>query len=299
MTHKTVSQFSQPSVLVRCHNRNAENPLWHPQHKCIYWSDIPEGKLFRFFPNKDQHECVHSGEPIGGFTIQSDGSLLLFRTKGTVEIWQEEKIATVISEIPEAIETRFNDVIADPKGRVFAGTMGAGGVDGNLYRIDLDGSYQRVVEGLVIPNGMAFSDDYRTFYMTESHKRVIYKFDYDVESGRLSNQKVHIQVPENEGIPDGMTIDAEKYLWSARWDGSAVYRYDPEGKEIMKIELPVARVSSITFGGEGYRQIFISSAKLDDAPETKNMKQEDMAGNIFSLDSTVSGRPELLSKVLI
>ena len=277
MSSTNVSQFRNPSVLVRCNNINAENPLWHPQLECLYWSDIPAGKLFRYFTGAE-YECVHSGEPIGGFTIQADGSLLLFRTRGTVEIWREEETITVIDEIPEAIETRFNDVIADPKGRVFAGTMAAGGVNGKLYRINLDGSYEAVVTDLIIPNGMGFSNDYSIFYMTDSFRRSIYKFDYDIESGEISNQTTHIEVPRDVGVPDGMTIDSEGFLWSARWDGYAVYQYDSAGREIAKIELPVKRASSVTFGGKGYDLMFISSAREDTSSETKNAEREPLAG---------------------
>ena len=292
--------MSKPAVLIDCNDHNAENPLWHPQHKCLYWSDIPEGRLFRYYPGDKGFEQIYSGEPVGGFTIQADGALLLFKTEGTVEIWEdgvdgEAKTTTVIASIPEAKGTRFNDAIADRKGRVFSGIMATDDVPGRLYRIELDGSYQSVVEDLLVPNGMAFDADYTHFYLTDSDSRTIYRFDYDEESGELSNQQVHIETPEGEGVPDGMTIDAEGYFWSARWDGSGVYRYSSNGKYHSKIALPVEKVSCVTFGGDSYDDVFISTARGDNAPDPGESNYNAAAGDIFHMKAEVKGRPERLS----
>lgn len=256
------------------------------------------GRLFRHFIGHKEREYIHSGEPVGGFTIQSDGGLLLFRTNGTVEIWKEGKITAVIDEIPAARGTRFNDAIADPKGRVFSGIMATDNIKGRLYRIDTDGSYTAVVEDMLTPNGMAFSADYTTFYLTDSDRRAIYKFDYNEDSGALSNQALHIKTPDDEGVPDGMTIDSEGFIWSARWNGSGVYRYDPDGEAVMKIELPVEKVSCVTFGGDQLTRMIISSARGDDPPEPGEPGLG-QAGDIFHLESPVKGRPEMLSKILL
>ena len=296
------SQFGKPAVLIDCNDHNAENPLWHPQHKCLYWSDIPEGRLFRYYPGDRTFEHIYSGEPVGGFTIQADGSLLLFKTEGTVEIWEESikgkaKITPVISNVPEAKGTRFNDAIADPKGRAFSGIMATDDVLGRLYRFDLDGSYEPVVEDLLVPNGMAFDADYTHFYLTDSDNRTIHCFDYDVESGALSNQRVHVETPEDEGVPDGMTMDAEGHIWSARWNGSGVHRYHPDGKLVAKVDLPVEKVSCVTFSGDDYDLMFISSARGDDAPEPGEADYNSQAGDIFWMKSAVKGRPENLSRI--
>lgn len=292
---------NRPLILVDFHGHNAENPLWHPHHQYLYWTDIPTGRMFRYYPHTDTYEQIYSGEPVGGFTIQEDGSLLLFKTKGTVEIWNDGKITTVIPFIPEAIETRFNDAIADPEGRVYSGIMATENTEGKLYRIDPDGSYRVVVEDLLVPNGMGFGADYKYFYLTDSDRRTIYRFDYDRETGNLSHQQVHIVTPEAEGIPDGMTVDSEGYIWSARWDGSHVYRYNPDGKEVMRIELPPSKISCVTFGGENYDRLFISSARGDDRCDsvTEKWTDRDPAGDLFHLQTGIKGRPELLSRIYL
>jgi len=291
---------SHPSVLVNCHHQNAENPLWHPEHQALYWTDIPTGRLFRYHPKVETYEQIYQGEPVGGFTIQADGTLLLFKSKGTVEIWDEGNITTVISGIEEAKNTRFNDAIADPEGRVFSGTMATKKADGKLYRLDTDGSIHVVAEDFLIPNGMGFSADYQHLYLTDSDRRTIYRFDYDRDSGTVTNQQPYIVTPEDEGVPDGMTIDTEGYFWSARWNGHHVYRYDPEGQEVQRIPIPVAKVSCVTFGGQDYKQLFVSTARGKSKPASPEHEGfDDFAGNIFHLQVGATGRPELRSQIHI
>ncbi|MHC4399621.1 MAG: SMP-30/gluconolactonase/LRE family protein, partial [Planctomycetota bacterium] len=111
-------------IVVRSQCVLGEAPLWHPAEKRLYWADIDRGRLHRFDPATGEHKIVLEGRPIGGLTCQADGSLLLFRDRGTVEIFRDgEIVRTVLPKIPDEATSRFNDVIADPRGRVFCGTM--------------------------------------------------------------------------------------------------------------------------------------------------------------------------------
>ena len=291
----------RPQILVNCNNSNAENPLWHPQHQYLYWTDIPCGAISRYYPQTNTYERIYSGQPVGGFTIQTDGSLLLFKTAGTVEIWNAGKITTVIDSIPEAKDTRFNDAIADPEGRVYSGIIATENTDGKLYRVELDGSYDVVVDDLLLPNGMGFDRDYTCLYLTDSEGHTIYRFDYDRTTGNLSNRRVFIEIPENEGVPDGLTVDSQGYIWSARWDGGHLYRYSPDGKEVMRIPFPTSKVSCVTFGGENYDRMFISTARDGNKCVSVRDKwsQDNPAGDIFHLQTGVRGRPELLSRICL
>lgn len=297
MTIKTHS----PQILIDCNGSNAENPLWHPYHQYLYWTDIPCGEMFRYYPQTNTYERIYSGEPVGGFTIQEDGSLLLFKTKGTVQIWNEGEITTVIDSIPEAKDTRFNDAIADPEGRVYSGIMATENTEGKLYRINLDGSYDVVADDILLPNGMGFDRDYTHLYFTDSERRTIYRFNYDRATGNLSDRKASIEIPETGGFPDGMTIDSEDYIWSARWDNGHLYRYSPDGEEVMRIQLPTGKVSCVTFGGENYDMMFISTARDGNKCVSIQEKwlQNDSAGDIFYLQTGIKGRPELLSRICL
>lgn len=283
-----------PQILVDCYCQNAEGVLWHPVEQRLYWTDIPAGQLFRYDPATQTHEQIYQGEPVGGFTIQTDGSLLLFKARGAIERWHQGTITPLIAELPGEQDSRFNDVIADPIGRVFCGTMPTGDRLGRLYRLDIDGSITQILDGLDVPNGMSFSPDRQQFYLTASSQGKIFVFDYDQDSGTLSHQRVLISIPETAGVPDGMTIDAEGFLWSARWDGEHLFRYAPTGAEQLRIPFPAKKVTSVAFGGAAYTDMFISTAGGDDRPH-----EGAGAGAIFHLNLGIKGVPEFFSNVAI
>jgi sugar lactone lactonase YvrE len=273
-----------------------EGPLWHAGEQRLYWLDIPKGRIFRYDPRTGQHEMVHEGEPIGGFTIQADGALLLFMARGAVKIWRAGRLEVVIDELPEERETRFNDVIADPEGRVFCGTMSTPHRAGRLYRLDRDGTITRLLDGIGTSNGLGFTPDRRHLYYTDTPKREIYLFDYDQATGAISNQRVFVRTPEDpsEGRPDGMTVDAEGYVWSARWDGGCLVRYTPDGREERRIRFPAKKVSSVTFGGPDYRDIYVTTAGGDD-----KATNGPGAGGLYRLRLGIQGVPEFLSRILL
>ncbi|MCL4219536.1 MAG: SMP-30/gluconolactonase/LRE family protein, partial [Candidatus Hydrogenedentes bacterium] len=136
-----------------------EGPLWHPCEKRLYWVDIPKGRLFRYEPATAKHEQLLEGEPIGGFTFQADGAVLLFMNRGAIRSWREGAIETLLEEMPEEKETRFNDVIADAEGRVFCGTMPTKNRLGRLYCLDPDGHMVKLLDGIGCSNGMGFTPD--------------------------------------------------------------------------------------------------------------------------------------------
>ena len=291
-------QTDSPQLLIDCNDSNAENPLWHPTDHCLYWTDIPCGEMFRYDSTTDTYTQIYSGEPVGGFTIQEDGSLLLFKTEGTVEIWREGKTTTIIDSIPEARGTRFNDAIADPEGRVYSGIIATENTPGLLYLFNTDGSYKVVAEDILLPNGMGFNTDYTCLYFTDSESRTISRFDYDRATGELNNRQVLIEITE-EGLPDGLTVDSEDYIWSARWDGGHLYRYSPDGKEVLRIPLPTDKVSCVTFGGQNYDRMFISTARNGEkcVSYQSRWSQECLAGDIFHLQTEIKGKPEFLSRI--
>ncbi len=271
-----------------------EGPIWHPDEQRLYWVDIHNGRLFRYDPKANDHEQCHETTAIGGITIQADGSLLLFEDRGTVEVWHDGTTETVIEEIPQEIDSRFNDVIADPKGRVFCGTMPTTDHGGRLYRLDPDGTYTHLEDGLAIPNGMGFTPDLEQFYFTESEAHCIYRYDYSEETGALSDRKLFLRSADEPGIPDGMTVDSEGYLWSARWDGGYLARYDPTGREERRIEFPARKVSSVAFGGEGYDEAYVTTALGPGG--TKEIEGEG-AGALYRIEPAVSGTPEFRSRI--
>jgi D-xylono/L-arabinono-1,4-lactonase len=284
----------QPELIADYACITGEGPLWHEAEQQLYWVDIPNGRLFRYNPVSGQHEQCLSGGVIGGFTIQADGGLLLFMDRGTIKLWRNGQLKTILDEIPDERNSRFNDVIADPMGRVFCGTMPAGDRLGRLYRLNTDGTLTRLLDGITCSNGMAFTLDRTQMYYTDSMKREIYVFDYDQKTGSITNQRLFVRTPEDEGVPDGMTIDAEGYIWSARWDGYCLVRYNSTGREVRRMEFPVPKVSSVTFGGSDYSDIYVTTAGGDN-----KAKEGPQAGALFRLRLGIKGLPEFLSRVAL
>jgi sugar lactone lactonase YvrE len=271
-----------------------EGPLWHQQERRVYWVDILTGRVFWYEPATGAHAVFFQGPIVGGFTMQADGSLLLFMEKGGVATLRDGELDYVVHGIRGEENSRFNDVIADPRGRVFCGTMPSKHKSGKLYRLDCDGTLSVVLEEVGCPNGMGFSPDGLKFYFTDTGARRIYRYEYDEETGELGKGEVFVEIPASEGVPDGMVIDQAGHLWSARWGGSAVVRYDAVGVEESRISLPTPKVSSLTFGGEELTEIFITTAGGD------NRASDDWAaGCLFSLSLDVAGLPEFRSKVLL
>jgi D-xylonolactonase len=260
----------------------------------LYWCDIPGGRIFRYDPATGIHEQCYEGRPVGGFTIQADGSLLLFMDRGSIASWRAGEMTTVLEEIEGERASRFNDVIADPRGRVFCGTMSSGEGKGRLYRLDLDGSIHVLLSGIGCSNGMAFTPDQKSLYYTDSFAYSIYVFDYNIDDGSLTNQRVHASFAELDGFPDGCTLDADGRLWCALWDGSSIVRLDAGGRIELRIPLPTRKTSSLAFGGDDYRDIYITTAG-------GNTRDEDgvKAGALFRLKAQAQGVPEFFSRISI
>lgn len=270
-----------------------ENPLWHPTEKKLYWTDNVKGRLFRYDPANDASEQVYEDRPVGGFTFEADGALLLFRDRGNVVRWRDGRVLeTIVDEIPDEVTTRFNDVMADGEGRVYCGTMPTKDRPGRLYRLDRDGSYRILLEGIGCANGMGFTLDGKTLYFTDSEARTIWQFDYDRATGELANQRPAVRTPEGEGVPDGMCVDSQGHLWSARWGGSGVYQYDAAGELLGKIDVPAQRVSCVMFGGDDLKDMYLTTA----GGENKT-KFGPGAGALFHVRPGIQGRPEYFSRL--
>lgn len=286
------------AIVAHFHCTTGECPRWHTDEQRLYWTDIPAGRLFYYEPHTGVSQCCYEGRPVGGFTIQADGSLLLFRDGGNVvELRRDRSQRTIVESIEGLETTRYNDVIADPEGSVFAGTMSFGpGNNGKLLRFDRDGRHVLVSEGHGTPNGMGFSPDLSRFYFTDSRLRRIYLLDYDRTTGTVSNERTWQQMDpsqvHSQGRSDGMTVALDGTVWSARIEAGLVTRYSPEGVALQQFELGTPMVTSVTFGGPQMDELYVTSAggKADD-------RADDPAGALFRIMAGTRGREEFRSQM--
>jgi D-xylonolactonase len=212
--------------------------------------------------------------------------------RGAVKIWRDGVLETILEEIPEERDSRFNDVFADPEGRVYCGTMGTSTRKGRLYRLDPDRTLTVMLEGIGVSNGMGLTLDRKQMYYTDSLARQIYLFDYDQATGALSNQRVFVDCNDEPSLPDGMTVDAQGNVWSARWDGYCLVQYAPDGRELQRIQFPTKKVSSVIFGGPDYKDMYVTTAGGNDKAENG-----ETAGALYRLRLGIQGLPEFPSRI--
>ena len=292
-----------PQLVADARCQIAEGPVWHPDEDCLYWSDILAGAVYRYDPARGTHAVVYRGDLVGGITVQHDGSLLLLGARGSVRSWREGAVRGVIlASIPGEENSRFNDAIADPCGRIISGTMAVRDATGQvirhgrLYRLDPSGHYWTLLGGMGSPNGMGFTADLHQLYLTDSitGTQAIFRHAYDPVTGALGTASVFYQAPldGSAGRPDGMAVDIDVCIWSALWDGAAVVRLGPDGAERERVSLPVRKVTSVAFGGADLADLYISTASLDSSPE-----DQPGAGGIFRLRTGTAGRPAFRSRI--
>jgi sugar lactone lactonase YvrE len=159
---------------------------------------------------------------------------------------------------------------------------------GALYRLDPNLDWQRMDRGYVVSNGPAFSPDYRTLYHSDTAKGTIHAFDLS-RDGKLANKRDFVTIPEGDGYPDGMTCDAQGGLWVAHWNGWRLTRFTPAGAIDRVIEMPVAQVTSCTFGGPDLDRLYVTSAAIN--LDAAALERQPLAGGLFEIDVGVKGFP--------
>lgn len=281
----------------------SESPLWSPEEQVLYWLDQMRPELHRLDPasGSDQLIPVELPDQLGAVVPHIGGGLVLAASDGisilAPDLKSRRALANPIADIPRA---SFNDAKCDRQGRLWAGTTDRLETEqlGFLYRIVADGTSTIWANGFVCSNGPSFSPDGKIMYHTRSHDHTIYACDLDPDSGQVLSRRIFATVDPSEGIPDGSTVDAEGYLWSAHWGGSRVTRYAPDGRIDRVIHIPVEKVTSCAFGGEELGTLFVTTASIDfrngnwTFMEEAGFAQTPLAGAIFALDPGVAGLPE-------
>jgi len=250
-------------VLADDGNLCGEGPIWDIEGNQLYWTDCSGLKFFRYDWSARKHERLADGFEINAFALNRPGGFVVANHSG-VWLWDGADGRRLICSEVDGSPCHLNDCVADPAGRLLSGSWFYDPTQeyplGKLFSIETNGRGRILDEGFQLSNGLGFSPDSRTLYFTDSTARTIFAYDYDASSGDARHRRVFVQVPKTEGLPDGLTVDGEGFVWSAQWYGSSIVRYDPDGKVERRIATPAKQTSSLAFGGAELTDIFITSA---------------------------------------
>jgi sugar lactone lactonase YvrE len=237
-----------------------ESPLWDGRR--LLWNDMNSARVFEYDPDTGSNRAISDGLPVAGMALNVNGLLIL--AGSGLHLWREPGVFRTIVTEHEGERLNFNDILADSHGRVYAGTyhMGNCGIEkpGKLYRIDPGGEIVVLDTELLLANGLGLSPDQETLYLADSIARRIYSYRVDPLTGDVGPRTTFVRVPPTEGMPDGLTVDAEGFLWSAQWHGGRVVRYTPDGSIDQLVPIPASQVASLTFGGPVLEDLYVTTA---------------------------------------
>lgn len=270
-----------------------EGPSWHAGDGVLYWVDVIRPAVFRYDPAKGQTGLWPLTGTVGCAVPRKDGSLMLGADNSFVALDLKTGASSVLAVAePDMPHNRFNDGKVDRRSRFWAGTIDrkTESPTGSLYRLDPDLTITRMETGLICSNGLGWSPDDRIMYFTDSMIRTIWAYDFDLASGTIGNRRVFAKLADDDGVPDGLAVDAEGYVWSAVWDGWRIVRYAPDGHIDREVRMPVQRPSSCMFGGPDLRTLYVTSAWA--GIPGRDLLNGPLAGSLFAFEPGVGGLPE-------
>lgn len=283
------------AVVVRSRNIVGESPIWCPKSRQLYLVDIQGKAIHTVRPGDKTYRSYALPDWVTSLSTRASGGLILTLRK-TFAFFDPgtNALQRLADPEPDRPDNRFNDGKCDRQGRLWAGTMGAKdwlAPSGALYRFGADRKITRMQDQVKCSNGTGWSPDSRTLYYTESFRYGIFAYDFDPATGEISNRRSFVSLdPDAGGFPDGLTVDAEGFVWSAQPVYGRLVRYDPAGKIERIIALPVSRGTSCIFGGADYRTLYVTTAT--ETLTTAQLKEEPLAGSLLALDPGVKGLPE-------
>jgi len=268
-----------------------EGPAWDSKTQTLYWLDILEKRIY-----SGTQILAQLDDLIGCFAPCKNGNLILGlsgaeKRVSFVDFDPATSQQTVLAALTESASNRLNDGKCDPAGHFLAGSMDMNETDPNGAFYSFDGKQiTRLLDGITISNGLAWSPDHKIFYYIDTPTREVNAFDYDVATGQIANPRVAIHIPESLGWPDGMTSDTDGNLWIAMWAGAQITKWNPNtGKLLEQIPLPAFQTSSCVFGGEDMNELYVTSARKGMSEE--NLKKYPLSGGLFKVETKVTGMP--------
>jgi len=289
----------QAELIVDARNAVGESPVWVPEESALYWVDIPAGGLQRWSADTGQVATWKTPQMLACIAPHADGGWVAGMESGFFRLHprndgslDSEPLAHVDHS---RADMRLNDGRCDRQGRFWAGSMvlnmAANAANGTLYRYSAGqrGPLDSRLSGFIVPNGLGFSPDGRTMYLSDSHPQIqqIWAFDYDTETGTPSNRRVFVDMNRHEGRPDGAAVDADGCYWICANDAGLIHRFTPDGRLDRSLAVPVKKPTMCAFGGPRLDTLFVTSIRPGDDHDPQSL-----AGGVFALDPGVKGLPE-------
>ena len=295
MTHSSSAE-STATLVLPARARLGECPLWSPAEACLYWEDIDGRAVHRFDPATGLDEQRDAPGRPGALALTTTPGRLLVAIEGRLSVldWESGAWRDWVRLEAEDIGTRMNDGRCDPVGRFWVGTMfeptSAHRAVGNLYRVDADGTSTITRTGIGVPNGLAFSPDGRTMYWADTHRDTVWAYDYDVDTGEATGERVFLDFASLPGRPDGACIDEDGCYWIACVYGHAVLRVTPAGVVDRQIAVPAWKPTMVAFGGPSLSTLFITS--IGGGGSHPVDASDPHGGGLFALETGYRGVPE-------
>jgi sugar lactone lactonase YvrE len=269
-----------------------EGPLWDPRIERLIWVDILAGLVHRLDVATGEDVVVRDlGQPVGCVGLRGSGGYVVATERGVAVADHDWRTVDEVATLPgQPALTRTNDGACDPWGSFWVGTLAHGERPGSgaLFRMDADRVVTQVLDGVSTSNGIDWSPDGLSMYYADSDTRRVDVFEVDPSDGQVTGRRPFVEIELGDAVPDGLTVDAEGFLWVALWDGGQVRRYAPDGRLDREVSLPVDRVTSVAFGGPSLDALYVTTAC--DGLSSAALDRQPLAGSVFVHNAGVQGR---------
>lgn len=291
MTGQTGGTVDEAELVLDARAKHGEGPMWYAAENLLVWLDIAAHLVHFYDPVRDHDRAIDVGQPASAVVPRASGGLALALQEGYAALDPASGQVELIAAVKQDTPGRMNDGKCDCAGRFWAGTMASNQARGSatLYRLERDHAVTAVLRDVTIPNGPAWSLDNRTMYFNPGATGGVDAYDFDPQTGAMSNRRPFISIPSGTGVPDGLTVDAEDHVWVAVWGGWAVHRYSPDGQLVHVVRLPTAHVSCPTFGGPDLADLYITTSQ--EGLSAEEQRAQPHAGSLFRYRPGVAGPP--------